>query len=92
VLSNDIINNIDEPDVYLHEELKIKALMYAEDLILISGTREGLQKQIDKLSDFWEERKLDVNSKKTKIMIFNRGNKLLKTMCPFCIYVKPYLG
>ena len=75
----DLINNIDEPDVYLDKEHKINALMYADDLILISETQEGLQKQIDKLSDFCEERKLDVNIKKTKIMIFNRGNKLLKT-------------
>ena len=53
--------------------------MYADDLILLSETKEGLQKLLDKMEIYCNKWKLDVNIKKTKIMIFNRGNKLIKT-------------
>ena len=57
----------------------MNALMYADDLILLSETKDGLQKLIDTLGNYCEKWKLEVNTKKTKIMIFNRGNKLIKS-------------
>ena len=53
--------------------------MYADDLILFSETKNGLQKQIDKLLIFCAKWKLDINVKKTKVMVSNRGNKLIKS-------------
>ena len=67
-----------EKYICLKEGEPINALMYADDLILISQTKEGLQKQLDKLNEYCLKWKLEVNSKKTKIMIFNRGNRLIK--------------
>ena len=52
--------------------------MYADDLVLISRSKEGLQRQIDTLQDYCQKWKLDINIKKTKTMIFNRGNKIIK--------------
>ena len=48
-------------------------------MILISDLSEGLQKQIDKLSKYCKDCSLSVNLKKTKIMIFNRGNNVIKS-------------
>ena len=42
-------------------------------------TKERLQEQIDKLSKYCEQWKLNINLKKTKILIFNRGNNLIKS-------------
>ena len=56
----DLINNNSTSDVYLKENNKVNALMYADDLVLISRTKEGLQHQIDKLSDFCQKWKLTI--------------------------------
>ena len=74
----EIMNNNNDSDVFLIEnEQKINALMYADDLIIISESKEGLQKQINKLEEYCAKWKLNINNKKTKVMIFNRGNKLI---------------
>ena len=73
------MNQNNESNIFLNKDDPINALMYADDLILISETKEGLQKQIDKLSKYCEQWKLNINLKKTKILIFNRGNNLIKT-------------
>ena len=46
---------------------------------ILSDTKDGLQNQINKLNAFCVNSKLKANVKKTKIMIFNRGNKLIKS-------------
>ena len=53
--------------------------MYADDLILLSETKVGLQNLIDKLGNYCIKWKLSINTKKTKIMTFNRGNRLIKS-------------
>ena len=45
-------------------------LLYADDLILMSTSREGLQQQINALADFCTGRQLEVNLSKTKIVVF----------------------
>ena len=52
--------------------------MYADDLVLISRTKECLQRQIDTLQDYCTKWKLTINVKKTKTMIFNRENNIIK--------------
>ena len=70
------VNENNASDITLDGGIKVNALMYADDLILLSETKEGLQNLINKVSDFRTERKLTINAKKTKV--FNRGNKLIK--------------
>ena len=48
----------------------VPLLLYADDLILMSTTAAGLQKQLDALASFCDQRHLTVNLSKTKIMIF----------------------
>ena len=74
------MNTGNDSDIFLDDsEHKINALMYADDLIILSETKEGLQKQIDKLEIFCNKWRLQINEKKTKIMVFNRGNKLINS-------------
>ena len=79
---NDIFDVIDKhstSDVYLDAKNKINALMYADDLVLISRSKEGLQQQIDGIQEYCQKWKLTINIKKTKSMVFNRGNNIIKT-------------
>ena len=52
-------------------------MLWADDLVILSSTAKGLQNAIDKTFSFYEDLGLDLNTKKTKVMIFNqRGIKL----------------
>ncbi len=59
------------PDMY---ELLI--LLFADDVILISDTVNGLQTQIDTLFQYTISWKLTVNTDKTKIVVFRKGSPL----------------
>ncbi len=48
----------------------VPLLLYADDLILMSESAAGLQKQLDALASFCEERQLTVNLSKTKVVVF----------------------
>ena len=50
----------------------INLLMYADDIILLSKTKSGLQRSLDVCNIYFEKWKLQVNAKKTKVMIFNK--------------------
>ena len=54
-----------------------QSLMYANDLVLMSTTPEGLQQQLDALASFCEQRQLTVNFSKAKVVIF----EALKSDC-----------
>ena len=58
--------------------LEINSLLWADDLVLLSSTAAGLQKSMDKTFSFYQDLGLDINIKKTKIMIFNCGGRILK--------------
>ena len=73
------VNTNNESDISLGGMDKYNALMYADDLIILSDSEVGLQRQINKMSGYCKKWKLDINIKKTKVMVFNRGNKLLKS-------------
>ena len=82
ILFNLFINDI--PSIFDHscapvqlDHSKISCLMYADDLILLSETAEGLQNCLSKLSTYCEEWGLQVNVKKTKSMIFNNTSRLV---------------
>ena len=63
------MNGKNDTDIFLKQGEPINALMYADDLILISESKEGLQKQINKLSEYCDKWKLEVNVKKSKIKV-----------------------
>ena len=59
-------------------DTQISCLIYADDLIIMSTSPLSLQKCITKLEQYCTKWKLEVNLKKTKVMIFNKQGSLIK--------------
>ena len=83
LLFNLFINDIndiftDECDPVSLNGIKIPCLQYADDLIIMSETKEGLQKSLDKLNTYCNDWKLNINTCKSKAMQIRRGSKKLK--------------
>ena len=76
----------------------VHCLMYADDVILLSTSASGLQDKLDTLDKFCNDWCLTVNTKKTKIMIFNKAGKLLQQKFMLneneleCVKTYKYLG
>ena len=51
-------------------------LLYADDAVIFSETREDLQHGIDILYDYCKRWRLEVNIQKTKIVVFRKGGRL----------------
>ena len=82
IFINDIFKKLREANcdpVTLDGIDMINALAYADDIVLLSTTKEGLQKAIDVVQQYCTNWKLKINSSKTKTMIFSRGNQKIKT-------------
>ena len=60
------------------QDEKISHFLYADDLVLISNSAEGLQNSLDKLSHYASLKYLTINTKKSKTMIFNPTGKYIK--------------
>ena len=75
---NDFSNTIQDcaGSVFLSNK-KISSLLYADDLVLISDSEQGLQNKLNILNDYCNEWCLKVNTNKTKIIIFNKTGKLI---------------
>lgn len=79
---------IDELEAFIHEHIQdtdgcllhqvlIYILLFADDVVLLSSSLEGLQRQMDALALFCDLQQLAVNLGKTKVMIFNGVKKTL---------------
>ena len=72
---NDLPLQLNCPEVdpfLLPDGTKLSCLLYADDLVLLSHLQQSLQNSLDKLSTFCEQWKMQVNLKKTKIMVFQK--------------------
>ena len=66
-----------DPVTILNEQMS--CLLWADDLLIMSSSATGLQNAINKTKLFYDSLGLEVNQKKSKVMIFNtRGLKLDK--------------
>ena len=61
----------------------LNCLLWADDLLLVSKTPTGLQNCIDKMHKFYESLGLQINIKKTKVIIFNRRGLTLERKYQF---------
>ena len=52
--------------IFLPDGTKINCLLYADDLVLLSKSKQGLQHCLNTLSTFCEKWTMNVNLKKTK--------------------------
>ena len=57
----------------LPDGTNLNCLLYADDLVIFSQTQRGLQLCLNELEDFCDSNLLEVNLKKTKIMIFQKN-------------------
>ena len=71
---HDLKNGNCDP-VTLDDESFINALAYADDLVIMSTSKEGLQKALDILHKYCDQWKLKINSTKTKCVSFTRGTQ-----------------
>ena len=55
-------------------------MMYADDLILLSETNQGLQESMDKLSHYCTQWGLTVNINKTKFMVAKSNISLVSKL------------
>ena len=60
------------------EQFLLTIIMFADDMVLFSMTREGLQSALDSLSIYCKMWGITVNTNKTKYMAFKRGGKIGK--------------
>ena len=56
-------------------KIDVGCLLYADDLVLISESKEGLQKSLNVLNEFTNQWHLEINMSKTKCLTFSRGRK-----------------
>ena len=94
-----LFDNTDADPFILPNGSKLTCLLYADDLILLSRSKFGLQKSLDDLHRWSKNWLMEINLKKTQIMIiekrktrkasptFNRGNRNIAIVQEYC-----YLG
>lgn len=76
----------------------LQCMMYADDIILLSTTKGGLQCCLNNLYDYCARWKLEVNLMKTKIIIFNKNGRLFRDKFLYgnriieCVKTYKYLG
>ena len=64
--------------VKLTEDHLINCILWADDIILLSETEEGLQRLLHELKNYSDLNELKINTDKTKCMIFNKGGRLIR--------------
>ena len=67
-----LLDNNDTDGILLPNGSRLNCLLYADDLVLISNSTKGLQNALTILSQFCEDWLLNVNAKKTNILIFQK--------------------
>ena len=72
------ILSFDGNDRIVVDHTPINCLIYADDLVIMSTSAEGLQECLNKLATYCNKWKLQVNLKKTKIILLNRQGSLIK--------------
>ena len=70
-----LLDNNDTDGILLPNGSRLNCLLYADDLVLISNSTKGLQNALTILSQFCEDWLLNVNAKKTKILIFQKKSR-----------------
>ncbi|WP_139158394.1 reverse transcriptase family protein, partial [Enterobacter cloacae complex sp. GF14B] len=64
----------------------IPLLLYADDIVLMSESPEGMQRHLDALHNFAEDSGLSVNLGKTKVMVFSTTPQWVKRLAPTLVY------
>ena len=60
------------------QDTEIKCLVYADDLVILSPAKEGLQQNLDRLHQYRQNWALTVNMKKTKVITLQKKKQRLQ--------------
>ena len=60
------------------ENLSLRMLMFADDTVVVSESREGIQKGLDFLEEYCDNWGITINVEKTKALVFTRGGRFSK--------------
>ena len=77
IFVNDIVDIFDDLKccpVKLNNK-PITSLMYADDLLILSETEDGLKESLQRLRKYAKQWKMKISAKKTKIMVFNKQRR-----------------
>ena len=75
-LENGMLNE-DEDGIPIFN-LFIRLLMYADDMVIVNKTIEGLQVGLNNLHSYCTKWGITVNTRKTKIVVFRKGGRISK--------------
>ncbi len=98
---NDLPNIFDNSCDPVHLESlenNLNCLLYADDLVIISTSKSGLQNAMNKLFCYSSEMQLSLNTDKTKILVFNKAGRFKKCSIKYnnkeieCVKRYTYLG
>ena len=78
IFINDIGNDLLLDDAPILHDSKISHLLYADDLVLLSTSENGLQSNIDTVNTFCKSWGLAINISKSKIMVFSKSGRVPK--------------
>ena len=67
----DRFSNEDCRPLRINDSQNISCLLWADDIILMSRSEEGLRNMLSALSSYVDQNGMAINIKKTKYMIFN---------------------
>ncbi|CAF0820365.1 unnamed protein product [Brachionus calyciflorus] len=72
---NDLMEDVEKVDAGLRlvEKEKIDVIAYADDIVLISTTKQGLQDQIMVIERYGIDNEITYNPDKTTLMVFNKN-------------------
>ena len=56
-------------------DVSLNILLYADDIVLLSESKEGLQNSLDELYRYCSNWKLQINSDKSKIIVFKSNGR-----------------
>lgn len=57
------------------QDILIKFLLFADDLVIMSETEAGLQSGLNRLAEYCDKWGLTVNTKKTKVIVFSKSGR-----------------
>ena len=77
---NDFIENMGAnlEGIFTSDEIKLFSTLYTDDQILFSISPDSIKIMLENLDNFCQTNKLKVNTKKTKIMVFEKKKSRLK--------------
>ncbi len=80
IFVNDITNILSRPDCdpAKIDTTSVGCMFYADDLVLLSESRDGLQTGLDALHNYCQKWHLSVNQSKTKVMIVQKNRSYVE--------------